>query len=55
MVYVKIGDWLIKESIKTCWIYKSGICYARIPIRKHKNVKELKDLLEKFLLLMGLI
>ena len=53
MVYVRIGEWLIKESNKTCWIYKEGICYARFPTRKHKKASELRDLLENFLYIIG--
>jgi hypothetical protein len=53
MVYVRIGEWLIKESDKTCWIYKNDICYARFPARKHKTRDELKSILENFLYTIG--
>lgn len=53
MVYVRIGEWLIKESNKTCWIFKDDICYARFPSRKHKKANELRDILENFLYIIG--
>lgn len=53
MVYYILGEWLIKESDKTCWIYKGDVCYARIPTRKHKKEDELKELLENFLIIIG--
>ena len=52
-LYYIIGEWLIEEHDKYCWIYKKDSCYCRIPAKKYKTLEELKDILEKFLIIMG--
>lgn len=52
-LYYVIGEWLIEEHDKYCWIYKKDSCYCRIPSIKYKTREELKEILEKFLIIMG--
>ena len=54
-LYYVIGEWLIEEHDKYCWIYKKDSCYARIPIKQYKTKEELKDLLERFLIVLGVM
>ena len=53
MTYFCIGEWWIEEHDKTAWIYKNEVCYARIPLKKYIREKELRELLERFLDVMG--
>lgn len=55
MLYYVIGEWLIEEHEHYCWIFKNDTCYARIPARKEKTLEELKELLEKFLIVIGVV
>ena len=52
-IYYIIGDWLIEEHDRYCWIFKKDSCYCRIPCRKEKSKEELKELLERFLIVLG--
>ena len=51
--YYVIGEWLIEERDKTCWIYKNDVCFARIPVKRYKTKEELKSMLENFLMVLG--
>lgn len=53
LLYYVIGEWLIEEHDNYCWIYKKDNCYCRIPIHKYKTVEELKEILERFLIVIG--
>lgn len=55
VTYCVIGEWWIEEHSQTAWIYKNDTCYARIPIKKYLREKDLRELLEKFLIIMGCI
>lgn len=52
-IYYIIGDWLIEEHDRYCWIFNKDNCYCRIPCRKYRTKEELKELLERFLIVMG--
>lgn len=53
VTYYIIGDWWIKEHSKTAWIYKKDVCYCRIPIKSYLREKELRHIIENFLVFMG--
>lgn len=53
VTYCIIGEWWIEEHSKTAWIYKKDTCYCRIPIVHYLREKELREMLEKFLIVMG--